>query len=488
MQSLFEKYPVKTQRAIEILVGLTTWTIITLPVWLSPFHPAVVAYFILLFDIYFFYKSLTTAYYSLQSFLQLLSHQKIDWHQKAKKIPNYKNIKNLVIIPNYKETAEKLTQTLDSLASQSFPKNRLYITLAMEEREGKNARQKAAFLYQKYKHRFARIFITYHKLLKKEVKGKASCQTYAAKKVTNILKREGHNLDQFIITTADADSIFHPRYFSYLTFLFLKDKQRYYHFYAAPFLLYRNYWQLPLLVRVKTTLDNIIRLALLKRPDKLIQVSAYSASLKLIKNVGFWDTNIIPEDWHIFFQAYFKYGPKVKTIPLFVPVLGDAAISVTERYQQEKRWAWGVTDIPYAIKKFFTTPSIPLIPKTIRVLRLIEAHIFWPSNFFLLTLASSIPPLVNPVFKRTNLGRTLPQLSGFILTVSTIFLFVLIYIDAKSRPKRPPSFKTWQLPSLILQWLALPLVSFILSSLPGLDAHTRLMLGKKLEYKVTKKN
>jgi len=488
MQSIFHKYPAKTQRLLEIMVGLTTWAVITLPIWLSPFHPAVVAYFILLFDIYFFYKSSTTAYYSLQALLRLLAHQKINWHNRATKLKGYNNLNHLVIIPNYKEPTKKMAQTLDSLALQDFPNKRLFIVLAMEEREGEKAVERAKALYQQYHTRFARLFITYHKLTSGEIRGKASCQAFAAKKVTKILESENYNLKNFTITSTDADSIFPSGYYSYLTYLFLNDKDQYFHFYSAPFLLYRNYWTLPLLVRVKTTIDNIIRLAFLMRPDKLIQVSTYSASLSMVKNIGFWDTNIIPEDWHIFFQAYFKYGPKVKTIPIFLPVLGDAAVSISERYEQEKRWAWGVTDIPYAIKKYFTSPHLPLVPKTIRLLRLIESHIFWPSNFFLLTLAASIPPLINPAFKRTNLGHTLPQLSGLILTISTIFLFVLIYVDSKTRPKRPPSFKIWLIPTLILQWLTLPLVSFILSSLPGLDAHTRLMLGKKLEYKVTKKS
>jgi len=459
-----------------------------MPVWLSPFHPAVVAYFILLFDIYFFYKSSTTAYYSLQALLRITAHQKVNWANKAQRLPDYSKLNHLILIPNYKETDQKISQTLDSIASQDFPKKRLFIILAMEEREGQSARKRAQILYQKYQQKFARIFITYHKLKKNEVKGKASCQAFAAKYATKILEKDGFNLANFTITSADADSIFPSAYFSYLTYLFLTDKNRYYHFYSAPFLLYRNYWRLPLLIRVKTTLDNIIRLAFLIRPDKLVQISTYSASLNLIKNVGFWDTNIIPEDWHIFFQAYFKFGPKVKTKPIFLPVLGDAAISVSQRYEQEKRWAWGATDIPYTIKRFFTSPNIPIIPKAIRIFRLIEVHIFWPSNFFLLTLAASIPPLVNPAFKRTSLGHTLPQLSGFILTISTVFLATLIFVNAKTRPKRTPPLKTWQLPALLLQWITLPLVSLVLSSLPSLDAHTRLMLGKKLEYKVTKKD
>ena len=33
----------------------------------------------------------------------------------------------------------------------------------------------------------------------------------------------------------------------------------------------------------------------------------------------------------------------------------------------------------------------------------------------------------------------------------------------------------------------LPIIGFFFSALPGLDAHTRLMLGKYIEYKVTEK-
>ena len=38
-----------------------------------------------------------------------------------------------------------------------------------------------------------------------------------------------------------------------------------------------------------------------------------------------------------------------------------------------------------------------------------------------------------------------------------------------------------------LQWLALPVVGLVFSNLPALDAQTRLMVGKYLEYRVTEK-
>lgn len=116
-----------------------------------------------------------------------------------------------------------------------------------------------------------------------------------------------------------------------------------------------------------------------------------------------------------------------------------------------------------------------------------ETHLFWPTSFFILTLSASIPPLVNPIFKRTVLGFLLPKLSGLVLTVSSLLLIAYIYIDIKLRKKVNVYTKPISLPLLIVQWYLLPFISFLLSSLPALESHTRLLFGKKLKYKVTEK-
>ena len=213
----------------------------------------------------------------------------------------------------------------------------------------------------------------------------------------------------------------------------------------------------------------------------------------MLEKIKYWDTDIIPEDWHIFMQAFFSLGEKVKTIPIFLTISRDAVNNSNllkafkSRYEQEKRWAWGVTDASYVLYKLLTTPQIPFLPKFFRVIHVLETHLFWPTAFFLVTLGASIPALINPVFGRTTLGYNLPRMSGFILTIATIFLIVLVIIDAKSHPKRPASFSVAKTPLLLFQWVLLPVVSFLFSSLPALEAHTRLLLGKRLEYKVTEK-
>ncbi len=258
-------------------------------------------------------------------------------------------------------------------------------------------------------------------------------------------------------------------------------------------MFYNNIWNVPLPVRVINTMGSIWNLATLMRPDKLINMSTYTLSLKLCHEVGYWSTDVIPEDWHLFFKAFFSKGTKIQTEPLFLAINSDAAeakgywATLINQYEQMKRWAWGITDDPYIIKQWFLHPEIPLIPRTIRVIRALETHFFWPVNWFLLTIGANIPALVNEKFSKTVLGESLPMISGTILTLCLFFLLVIIIIDAKAKPPRPESFPRKFTPVLYLQWLTIPLVGFFLSTLPGLDAHTRLMLGKYLEYRVTEK-
>ncbi|MEK7074083.1 MAG: hypothetical protein AAB960_02040, partial [Patescibacteria group bacterium] len=118
---------------------------------------------------------------------------------------------------------------------------------------------------------------------------------------------------------------------------------------------------------------------------------------------------------------------------------------------------------------------------------LLEQHLLWPTNWFILTLGSTVQPLINQSFARTVLGHNLAQISSGILTLSTIFLIIVFVIDWRIKPPPPKAYPKWKLPLLYLQWLTLPFISFFLSALPGLDAHTRLLLGKRLEYRVTEK-
>lgn len=478
----------------DILVPFLSWVLVTFPLWMSPFHPAVVAYFIIAFDLYFLYKSLTTAYYATITYKKILMTVDVPFDQLVKELPEAKDIEHFIFVLTYKEPLYKLEATLDSIAKNNYPYRKINLVMGFEAREPEEDRNaKLTAIKQKHGTFFQEVMATVHTLKAGEVPGKASNEAHAGREVDKYIEEKGMDRKKVLITVSDADSHFPDNFFSYLTYEFINDKEREYHFYWAPVLLYNNFNQLPFFGRMQATLSSLQRLAFLSQREQLIQISTYSTSLWLLKEVNFWDVDIIPEDWHIFFQAFFTFGAKVKTIPLFTIVNGDAVYSggwkktFFSRYDQEKRWAWGVTDIGYSLKKFFVTPHIPVRVKLKKILYLTESHLLWPTSFFILTVSASIPPLVNPVFKRTVLGFLLPQMSGFILTVATSMVIIYIYLDIKIREKIKIQTKLINMPMLIVQWYLLPLVSFVLSALPALEAHTRLLLGKKITYKVTEK-
>ncbi len=479
-------------RLFDMSLPLLTWILITTPIWLSPFHPAVVAYFIIAFDLYFLFKSVNTVYLAVVSYQKIYITEKVDFLKRVLRIKNHEDILHFIIVPNFKEPSYKIESTLQSIVDNHYDKKKIVVVLAFEQRE-QEAREKYMRFQKKYKLHFADFLASYHPLLPGEAAGKASNQTFAAKMVDQYVEEKKYQREKCLVTICDADSHLPKNYFAYLTYTYLQDADRNYHFYCAPVLLYNNFWKLPISVRMQATVSSIVRLAFLGYKDNLIQISTYSTNLWLLKQVNFWDVDIIPEDWHIYLQAFFTFGKRVKAIPLYTIINSDAVYSgnlvktLFNRYEQEKRWAWGATDIGYSLRKFFMTMDQDFSAKLKKILFIAETHLLWPSSFFILTLSASIPPLINPVFKRTVLGFLLPKLSGFILTVSSSMLLLYVYIDIKLRQKVNVKTKFQSLPLLLIQWYFLPIISFFFSSLPALEAHTRLLFGKKIKYKVTEK-
>lgn len=493
MKWLFERYPEKTHRVLEIFLPSISWAIITMPFWLSFWHPALVAYFVIGFDVYWFYKSATLTINALRSYVTLSAHVKIDWLNQTKKIPGWQKIYHVLIIPEYQEPLSVLRETLQNLRRQDFPHNKIFVVLATEERDPQ-AEQTGRLLQEEFDKYFGRFWVTRHPVISGEVSGKSSNMAWAGKFAAKKLKEQGIDLKNVIVTSSDSDVLLHPKYFSYLTFQFLADPDRFFHFYQAAIMFYSNIWRVPLPGRVLNTIYSINNLANLSQNSlRLVNFSTYSLSLATVEEVGFWGVDIIPEDYHLFFKTYFQKGQKVRVKPIFLPVLADAAEShgfwrtMVNQYEQNKRWAWGISDDPWVLKNYFMHTEISLWDRTLRLFTVLEQHLMWPTNWFILTLGSTLPPLINPYFGMTVLGHNLARISSTILTVCFIFLLVVIVLDLRLKPARPRHFATWKIPILYLQWLTLPVISLFLSALPGLDAHTRLMFGKRLEYRVTEK-
>jgi hypothetical protein len=63
-----------------------------------------------------------------------------------------------------------------------------------------------------------------------------------------------------------------------------------------------------------------------------------------------------------------------------------------------------------------------------------------------------------------------------------------MYIEERIAPPRPATWGLLRNAFSRVQWLLLPVVGLLFSNQPALDAQTRLMAGKYLEYRVTEKS
>lgn len=488
----FTRYPVKTKRVLEIVPGLLTWIIISLPIWGSILFPGPLAYGILFFDVFYFYKSFQLAFTAYIGSQKIKKSEKENWVNKIDISKPSSKVNHIIIVPNYKERFDKLNRTLANLALQTYPLDRIHVILAMEARE-EEAKEKAEKLINEYKNKFGTIMATYHPDILGEVKGKSSNQAYAGRETYKLLVGKGKlNLELTTVTTTDADAIFDKQYFAYLTYKFINDNKPFNKFWQSAIVFYNNMWLVPSPIRIISFFGSLWRIGLLVQKDRLLTHSTYSLSLKLLKDIDFWDADVIPEDYRIFFKAFYRKKGEIWVEPVFLKTSMDAALSVgyinslKNKYHQERRWSWGVSDNPLFIKWWFTVPGVPFFRKTLLIFYVFTDHLLWPTNWFIITVFANVMPILNPVYSRTTLGYTLPSLAGFILTVTLLSLIIMIYIDYRNRPTHVKL--TWYRKLIFpFEFILMPLVGFFLSSLPALISHTQLMFGKRMEYKVTDK-
>lgn len=496
------KKTTRIYRLIEMIPGIVAWTAITFPVWGAYLFPKVVAYFVIAFLIYWLYQSFKSAILAIIGYFKIAKAQKINWFDLFKTDTDvtwlkYDDVGHVVIISSYKEPLEVIDMAISSLAAQiDINLKKINVVLAQEARAGEENNQLTQNHFsKKYGQTFGNLVFTEHPSdTPGETVGKHSNEAFAAKYFKKHFIDTGRlKIKNLTLTSCDVDTIFNPKYFSALTYNFASHKERYFRFWQSPIFWHHNINSVPAPIRIIGTLGNVIHIANIQEPDGLFfNYSCYSSSYKLIDSVDYWDIDMIPEDWHIFLQTFFSSGGKSQVEPIFLPTIVDAPDgksyfdALKNRYNQCLRHAWGAIDIPYAIKQSVIHTEIPLLTRILRVYKLLETHFIWSSNWFILTLGTSLPVILNPKFFQTSIGFNLPRISNIILTLCLIPLFSLIILDWKLRPKyQKTGFKN--ILKNILQWPFMPLATLTMSVLPGLHSHTRLMLGQRLEYKTTQK-
>lgn len=522
-----------TVRLLEIFPGVLTWaTLIGAPI-LSYMHPVWVSIYIILFDLYWFLKAGNVAFHLMYSYRTLKTHKMIDWNdwlarlsdkeafkeylsklaqtEKNRKLRNlyreqierlkknplsadYRKIYHLIILPTVKEDDAVLSSSIESYIQADYPKDRLIFIVSGEERiEGAAGRLEA--LKQKYGNKFLKFLAILHPdAVEGEAKVKGANITFAAKEAQKLLDEYKIPYEDVIISAFDADTTVSRNYFAHLSYDFLTVDKPLQSSYQPMPMYHNNIWDTPAIARVIATSSSFWQMVEASRPDRLITFSSHSMSFKTLVDVGFWRVDIIPEDSHIFWQCFLHFNGDYRTTPLFTTISMDAVLgesyfqTLVAQYKQKRRWAWGVTEISLVFPEFFRNKLIPLWKRLLYAERLIEGHYFWATASIVIALLGWLPLFFGgDKFGQTVLAVNLPFLTKTIMLIATFFLIFSMYINMVLLPPRPAGYSRLKTVYMLLQWIFAPVVSSVFGSFPAIDAQTRLMFGRYMEFWVTPK-
>jgi len=452
--------------------------------------------------------------------LKIKEWESIDWYQKYldDKDDNtlaWEDIHHVVIIPNYVEPLEILRRTLDQLKIQYNAQEQLTIILAMEGGDP-DSLQKAEQLQQEYAHEFANVHYTIHpRGLIGEMQCKSANQSWAARwYLTQIVAKQGLNIDNIVVTTMDADTRWHMKHFEALTYNFAINPNRHTTFWQAPIRYHGNIWQVNPLMRIVNTYATAFELAYLAAPWWMpMPMSSYSLSLKLLEQSGNWDTDVIADEWHMLIKAYFAESGQVELEPIFLPFLADSTTgnnilaSIQNRYSQTLRHAWGSKEVGYMIAKMVENPHVASSHSFKLLFRIAHDILLAGAGWIILTVGSQLPVMFHPEIAPISVDRLISEtdkigyvINGIlssdpawiILTVSSLTMTILVvvfqYQDYQVRPKRiyPMTVK-----EALLELLSIPfmlILTLFVVAMPTLVAQTRLLLGIPLQFIVTDKS
>lgn len=429
--------------------------------------------------------------------------QAVNWHQKYTDFTqenklDWDSVHHVVIIPNYKEPMHILQKSLSNLA-HSPEAARMTVVLAMEASETA-CQAKAMHLQTEYAGKFAQLYYTIHpENLPGELRCKSANQAWAGRWVKQTLVDElGYDLDCIIVTTMDADTLWHEQYFPALTYHFATDPARHQRFWQAPIRYHSNIYQISPLFRFSNIYSTALELGYLAAhwwPS--LPISSYSLSLRLLESSDYWDTDVIADEWHMYIKAFFAQCGDLKLTPIYLPFLATAVSGSTfwenlkNRYLQTLRHSWGSKEISYTVAQILDSAHTPRL-KSLKLL-LVVAHDLTQASamWVFLTVASQLPLLVHPAI----LGDILADPLSFppfivlqtVVVVISLLGFTLLLLDIREWPPRLDAPTRRERFLSLIGFLLLPIFGVLLVILPVLHAQYQLFVGKQLAFQVTDK-
>lgn len=517
----------RLQRALEIIPGLSSWIVLLSMLYLGLFEPLIAAVLVIAFNLYWFVRLAHSTLFLVLSYLLLRAESKTDWSARLRQLqantgdatqgtrlsrwmnrarlealradptpaPALDQVHHLVIFPMVRETPDIVEPGIRSLLAQDFPSRRILLVLAVEDRAAAEIKAGAELLRQRYQHEFLDLMVAYHPDgLPGEARVKGANASHAARAAAAWFDARGIAYEHVVASCFDADTVVSPRYFSCLTYHFLTTPDRVRASYQPIPVYHNNIWEAPGFARVLDLGSSYFQLIEATNPDTLVTFSSHSMSFKALVEVNYWPVDMISDDSAIFWRAYLHYASRYRVVPMYTTLSMDVVVAdgwwntMRSLYKQKRRWAWGIENFPIVVRGFLSVPGIPLRERLFHILKMYESNLSWATWGFMLTILNWLPALVaGREFSSTVMYFSAPRISGIIFNLASLALLITIAVSLLFLPR--PTSRRPLLRRLLhaLEWPLVPVITLFFSALPALDAQTRLMLGKRMEFWVAGK-
>lgn len=490
---------------MEIFPGICSWVILALVFlfsWLSPFWTSI---FVICFVVYWLVRAIYFSFHLNACYKRMRINERIDWQKKLQDLSSssgdfwrtdWQNIYHLILLPISKEPVEIIRETFQSLVKSEYARDKMIVVLSCEERVGAQSKEVAQAIEKEFRSEFPHLLITFHPDgLPGEIIGKGANETWGARRAKElIIDPLKIPYEDILVSSFDADTYVFPKYFSCLTYNYLTCEFPLRSSFQPIPLFTNNIWQAPPISRIFSFSATFWQMMCQERPEKLITFSAHSMPFCALIDVDFRQTNIVSDDSRIFWQCFLRYDGDYRVVPLYYPVSMDANVAPTfwqtmkNVYKQQRRWAYGVGEIPYYIFGFVKNKKIPLFKKISLGSMVFEGHLSWATSSIILFLLGWLPVVLGgQVFNQTLLSYNLPFFTSRVLTIGMIGLIGSIYLNIKLLPPRPAGYGKSKYLSFGLEWLLMPFIMIFFTSLPALDAQTRWVLGRYMSFWSTPK-
>ena len=486
-----------TRRVLEIIPGGLSWGIIIALILLSIIHPVASALIIITFDFYWIIRTVYLTTLLIMAHQRLFRQRNKDWLQYCLDLSpdkGFSSLYQLVIFPVYNEGLEVIRPSLTALAKSHYPKDKIILMMAFEKRNP-GASGNALILEKEFSGHFGAYLSTFHPDgLEGEARTKGANATWSAKEARKFLDRRGIAYEQVIVSCFDADTCVESEYFGCLGYYFLTSDKRHQSSYQPMPVYNNNIWQAPSFARLVEISSSFCQLIESMRLEKFVTFSSHSMSFKTLVAVDYWPTNMISDDSVIYWKGYLYYNGDYRVVPLYITVSMDVAYSnniwktISVQYKQKRRWAWGVENFPFVVDGFMQNKNISWLNKLRRSFHLLESHVTWAVWAFILVVIGYLPMLLGGAFfSQTAIAYNLPKIAGLLFRFTLFTSLTWIFLSWTILPPRPKGVSWFKHVLLVLEWIFVPFIILIVGSIPALDAQTRLMLARYMEFNSTLK-